>query len=67
MDFSLMHVYEVGLLKQEVFCLSEHNFFFSMEWVRKENVTAQKKFLMALFKEAVRFPGRGVRLKEMRD
>lgn len=39
-----------------------------MKWVRQKNVTAEKQNLMALFKEAVRFPAVvGLGQKEIGD
>lgn len=38
-----MYIYKVGLLKQEVFCLSGHDSFFAKTWVRKKSVTAQRE------------------------
>lgn len=63
-----MYVYKMGLLKREIFYLIEHIWFFVMKWVRQKNVTAEKQNLMALFKEAVRFPAVvGLGQKEIGD
>lgn len=45
LDFSLMGVYKVGSLKQKIFYLNGHDFFFffAVKRVRKKNVTVQKK------------------------
>lgn len=60
-----MHVYKVGLLKQERYCLSGHDLFFAIKWVMKKNCS--EKNLITPFKEKVIFPGVGITLKEIKD